>query len=171
MITCGACGGSGKVTCPSCGGRRYHSRFSSQGVETDTCLVCYGTGQARCDFCSGKGSIGTAGAGMQGVQGVQPSPPPRTRPPGADPLEGRWQEPNGNWYKFEKTNTGYRVTAGSAVATTGEGTATLSGNKVTLEVKYLLIGKLKQEFELRENELAGYMNLFGIRLPMMFRPV
>ncbi len=167
MIPCGACSGSGKVTCPSCGGKGRHSRFSSQGVETDTCLVCYGSGRARCDFCSGKGTIGGSidpiGPGVQ--------PPLRMREPGADPLEGRWQEPNGNWYKFEKTNTGYRVTAGSAVATTGEGTATLSGNKVTLEVKYLLIGKLKQEFELRENELAGYMSLFGVRLPMVFRPV
>lgn len=67
MNTCGSCFGSGKVTCPSCGGRRNESRFGLHGVEVIPCAVCYGRGRVRCNFCGGRGEIfptripGTAG--------------------------------------------------------------------------------------------------------------
>jgi hypothetical protein len=50
---CGACFGSGKRTCPSCGGRR--TIWPVGASQPAQCVVCYATGKVRCEPCNGTG--------------------------------------------------------------------------------------------------------------------
>lgn len=72
MQPCGRCFGSGKITCPSCGGRRQLSRLDLDNqVELFNCVVCNAQGKVRCDFCRGTGRI---------PSGPLPPPPPQLPP-------------------------------------------------------------------------------------------
>ena len=165
MTLCGVCNGTGQVTCPGCGGKRYDYRWSSRGdMDINACAICGGKGKTTCSYCAGRGTIGPTQTPVQLL-------PTRKRDPNADPLVGRWQETNGGWYEFQKMTNGYRVIVGSAIGATGQGTATLSGKRVTLDVLLPLIGRLRQGLELRDDGLVGYVLLFGVRVPMVLRPV
>lgn len=165
MTVCGACLGSGKVTCPACRGQRHTARLTASGdMDLSPCLVCYATGQVKCDVCAGSGNVGLS----------EPSgSPPATRQRAAheDPLTGRWQATDNSWYEFHRTDAGYRVFAGNSSGPTGEGTATLSDREVHMEVAFPIIGKLRFKFELCDDRLSGSVRVFGMHIPMEFRPV
>lgn len=48
--TCKCCKGTGKMTCPSCGG---YGTFENG----NTCYYCQGDGKVTCPACGGKGQI------------------------------------------------------------------------------------------------------------------
>src|SRR5688500_9690433 len=44
LTRCGSCHSAGKITCNSCGGKRYKSRLTASGdLDMSPCLVCAGT--------------------------------------------------------------------------------------------------------------------------------
>jgi len=163
-VQCSVCFGSGKTTCPGCGGTGRHTRLDGRGeMEISPCAVCGGSTKSTCTFCGGSGEIRTAS--------VDPPPPGEKRDPNADPLEGRWQDQNGGWFEFKKSGSGYQVTTGGPAGTLGGGTATLSDKKVAIVISIPLLGNTTLEFQLSEGQLAGNINMMGMLVPAVFRPV
>lgn len=58
--TCSTCGGSGRMTCPSCRGQRgrYDMPTTAQGTsQWVPCSYCVGNGSTQCTSCSGAGQF------------------------------------------------------------------------------------------------------------------
>lgn len=158
MTMCGMCSGSGKVTCPGCGGKGNKTRMTINGeVETLPCLVCGGSRRVRCDLCQGTGQIGTGPGGGSSA--------PRKRKSNEDVLEGRWNT-KGGWYEFTKEGDHYSVTERGALGKTGSGTATLSSRTVTIQVRNVM-GAYTLQFELDGDTLRGSMKVMGKPVPMV----
>ena len=156
MTMCGSCSGSGKVTCPGCGGKGNKTRMTMNGeVETLPCLVCGGSRRVRCNFCQGTGQIGTGPSNRPTA--------PRSGKSNEDVLEGRW-DTKGGWYEFTKDGDRYSFTEHGAVGTTGKGTATISGRTVTLQGTNPF-GAYTTQFELDGDTLRGSLKVLGMSVP------
>ncbi len=159
MARCGACMGSGKVRCPTCSGRGYTTRLTINGeMDMSTCGVCAGRRQIACTFCGGRGSITVPGEGPE-----RPAADAPPRDP-ANPLAGRWQADDGEWYEFRKTAAGFHVVTGNADGQTGEGTASLRGSRVAVRVNVVLWGTFDLQFELSDDCLGGTFDIMGVRV-------
>lgn len=159
MAMCVSCSGSGSTTCFSCGGRRQISRLTISGdMDISACLVCGGKGRIRCQFCQGSGAIGAfAPTGR---------PAPRTQASSADVLAGRWQGQGGS-YEFVKRDQDYALTEYGAIGRTGSGTATLTGNAVTLNISNVMLGEYSVRLQLQGDTLRGNMSVLGIPMPFV----
>jgi hypothetical protein len=157
---CTGCGGSGKDTCTSCGGRGWKSGGLSGGGELILC-ACGGSGKVRCLRCGGTGSITTIG--------TQENRPTKDRAPDDD-IEGEWiADADGAIFEFIRKGENYNVVINSAAGRTGEGTATREGNKVTLDVQLILIGRQTIAGTLVEDRMEGIMQIMGFPAPIVLR--
>lgn len=159
---CGSCMGSGKVSCIGCGGRGSISRLTPNGeIDITSCIVCGGSRRSRCDFCGGSGTIGP------------PDPPPIPKPfvpgsPSADPLEGRWNGPQGTWYFLTRTGTTYQLRGGGPLGESQSGTAQRDGDRVTMSVRDAFVGDFSVEARLTGNSLVGVVKVMGFATPFHF---
>lgn len=157
MTMCGSCSGSGKVTCVGCAGTGKKTRLTMTGeLETIPCLVCKGSGRVRCNFCNGTGQIGSNRPSASA---------PRSGQSSNDALEGRW-DTKGGWYEFTKDGDSYSFTEHGAVGKTGSGTATISGDTVTMKGTSPF-GSYTRRFELDGDTLRGSMQVMGMSVPMV----
>lgn len=66
-MACDRCGGSGKMTCPACGGSRTgpdtHGVTGPGNANGGRCVRCDGKGTLKCGVCGGApGSVGRLGS-------------------------------------------------------------------------------------------------------------
>ena len=59
---CSRCSGTGRMTCPTCGGkgRRYTTHYGTGaliGEAEGPCILCSATGRSFCYQCRGSGSV------------------------------------------------------------------------------------------------------------------
>ena len=162
-MMCVACSGSGTNTCSGCGERGSTQRLTVTGaMDISPCLVCGGRGRVPCQFCGGRGQVGTEPAPGLGA----PPPPPRPGRSSGDPVEGRWNGPQGCWFEFVRDGSAYRVTEHGPLGQTGTGTATLQGGAVKLEGTNVLMGKYTVELRLVGDTLQGEFRVMGIPVPL-----
>ena len=162
MASCASCGGSGKWRCTSCHGRGYISRLTVSGdMDMSPCAVCGGRRQVPCQFCGGRGQVGSPSH-----HASSGSPPPRKRRALEDVLEGRWNGPQGSWLEFTRQGRGYRVTEGGPLGRTGQGTATLHGQAVSLESTNMVLGPYRLDLRLVNDQLIGQLNVMGFPMPL-----
>ncbi len=161
QTTCGFCSGSGHVTCPGCGGKGYHGRLDgNMEFEMSPCAVCAGRKQIPCNVCHGRGEINL------------PDPPSgfnqkvKSEKKSSDILEGIWTTSGGS-YEFIKEKDKYRVIENSALGKSGEGTATISGNNVTLSMNTKFLGSFTLELELNGDSLEGSISMMGFPVPFI----
>ena len=160
MPTCASCSGRGTNTCPSCGGRKFHSRITSSGdMDMSPCGVCAGRGTVRCQFCGGRGTVGS-------------DPPPPARFPGRhaghdDPLAGRWSSQQGGSYEFAKQGSAYVVVEYGALGRTGNGRASLKDNVVRLDISNVMLGQYSLSLRLTGDTLRGQLNVMGVPMPFV----
>ena len=83
-------------------------------------------------------------------------------------LAGQWFDAQGNYYDVVKKGNRYSVTEHGALGQTGTGTATLSGNVVTLNLTNILLGRYTLQLELAGDTLRGAMQMMGIPVPIVF---
>ncbi len=162
MTTCGFCNGAGQITCTSCGGRGYFGRLTGSGdFDMSPCAVCAGRKRIECQACHGRGQIDLP------QTPVSPPPrPPHPRKKTSDVLEGYWSA-SGGTYEFLKKKRKYRVIETSAAGQTGEGTATLQGNMVTMTLTNILLGTYTVTMTLRGERLEGTVQFMGIPVPFV----
>ena len=158
MTMCGSCSGSGKVTCPGGGGKGNKTRITMNGdVETLPCLVCSGNKRVRCNICQGTGQIGAPSGGGTSA--------PRKWKSNEDVLAGRWNT-KGGWFEFTKDGDGYSYTEYGAVGKTGSGTASISGQTVTMNGTNVF-GTSTLKLELDGDTLLGSMKVMGLPVPVV----
>ena len=162
MSACTTCGGTGKVTCPTCHGQGFSVRVADDGQETRRlCGFCGGDRNIRCGACRG---TGVASALHEPVPAA--SPRPAVAQP--DRLAGRWNGQQGTWFEFVPDGRGYRATAGGPRGVSGQGTATLLGNKVGVDATDILCGHYSLELTLIGNHLEGIDRKAGFPIPVTF---
>jgi hypothetical protein len=83
-------------------------------------------------------------------------------------LAGQWYDAQGNYYEITKVDAHYHVTEHGALGQTGSGTATLSGNLVTLEMTHKLFGRYTLQLKLDGDSLQGAKKFMGFPVPMVF---
>ena len=157
MAQCTYCFGSGKVTCRSCSGRKYHYRLTGSGdMDMTPCFTCGGSGRMRCNRCGGTGRIEDYVPDVTDVQSD-------------DPLAGRWICSDGRWLVFVPQGDHYSVEYGTSSVKGGSGTATLHGSEVSLQLRILFLINYSNTLTLEGNTLRGTLKLGPIPIPLVFR--
>ena len=174
MSRCTNCNGSGTVTCSTCHGQGFTTRFNDDGEETKRlCGACEGKRQVRCMTCHGTGDVvvrpGASPAPAMAATATTTST--SAAHPGApiDRLAGRWNGVQGTWYEFVPDGNRYRATSGGPMGASGTGTATLVGHKVSLDASDKLLGHYTLELNLHGNFMDGIDRKAGFPIPVTFR--
>jgi hypothetical protein len=96
----------------------------------------------------------------------RPKRPPRDRTQSLRHVNigGRWQSQAG-WVEFTGNGPKYRYTEWSILGQVGDGTATVSGNTVTLRGRNVLMGTYVLSLVVNGPILTGAMNIMGIPIP------
>jgi hypothetical protein len=165
---CSACGGTGKVTCPTCHGEGFFSRVSETGETVRRlCAYCGGDRKVRCGACHGTGEIAPVHE-PAGAAPAAPKPRPANQP---DRLAGRWTGQQGTWIEFVPDGPRYKATAGGLRGVSGSGTATLKGSKVAVDANDVLCGHYQLELNLQGDHMDGIDRKAGFPIPVSFNRV
>jgi hypothetical protein len=78
-----------------------------------------------------------------------------------------WNGPEGSWIEFARHGADYRITEGGPLGTTGQGTAALRGQTVTLESSNMILGPYRLDLQLNGDQLTGQINVMGFLMPLV----